>query len=153
MIRYRCEKYKILSGKKANGFFTLKVNQKLQSDFPQLTSSSNRRPVYMVREELDFERNPVVLVIYCVTHWTSLSLLLHLFNVDNICLNISGGFSKTVCKPFSTPLDTLINKDSHFSFLLKKSFYVFPLIVNFKNYNLKNVNNFFFRCVTSWERT
>lgn len=68
MIPYRCEKYTILSGKKANGFFMLKVNQKLQSDFPQLTSSRNGRPVYMVREELDFERSPVMLIIYCVTH-------------------------------------------------------------------------------------
>jgi len=68
VIPYRFEKYKILSGKKANGFFTLKINQELQSDFPQLTSSRNRRPVYMVREEPDFERNPVVLSICRVTH-------------------------------------------------------------------------------------
>lgn len=134
MIPYRFEKYKILSGKKANGFFTLKINQELQSDFPQLTSSRNRRPVYMVREEPDFERNPVVLSICRVTHWTSLSFLLHLFSVDNVCLNISGGFNKAVYKPFSTPLDTLINKYSYFP-SLKKSFYVFQLIVNFKNYN------------------
>ena len=52
----------------AENFIEQIINQELQSDFPQLTSSRNRRLVYMVREEPDFERNPVVLSICRVTH-------------------------------------------------------------------------------------
>ena len=46
--------------KLAHGFFTLKINQELQRDFPQLTSSWNRSAVY-AGEELDSSCAPYLL--------------------------------------------------------------------------------------------